>query len=63
MLQGNGIDQRPDKDNPPQFDVPGNIVFLPVEKGTGVVLPEGAPNAINEAFIAGTQPGGLARQQ
>jgi len=37
---------RGDAGNPPQFQPPGNIVFLPVD-------------AVNEAFIAGTQPGGL----
>src|SRR3954454_8324463 len=29
------IDQRPDKDTPPQFQAPGNIVFLAVDKSTG----------------------------
>ena len=26
------IDGRPDKDDPPEFEAPGNIVFLPVDK-------------------------------
>jgi penicillin-binding protein 1A len=57
------IDARREQgDEPPAFEAPGNIVFLPVEKGTGAVLPADAPNAINEAFIAGTQPGGISRQ-
>ena len=56
------IDQRPDKDQPPQFTAPGNIVFLAVDKSNGAVLPPETPGAINEAFISGTQPGGLARQ-
>jgi penicillin-binding protein 1A len=56
------IDMRPDKDNPPQFAAPGNIVFLSVDKSTGAVLPSDAPDSITEAFIAGTQPGGLSRQ-
>ena len=51
------IDGRPDKDDPPQFDAPGNIVFLSVEKTTGNVLPTDAPGGITEAFISGTQPG------
>ncbi|HEY7290510.1 MAG TPA: PBP1A family penicillin-binding protein [Vicinamibacterales bacterium] len=51
------INSRPDKDDPPQFEAPGNIVFLPVEKTTGAVLPSEMPGAIHEAFIAGTQPG------
>jgi penicillin-binding protein 1A len=55
------IDGRPDKDNPPEFQMPGNIVFVPVDTATGVVAEPGASNAINEAFIAGTQPGGLVR--
>jgi hypothetical protein len=43
---------------------PGNIVFLPVDKASGAVLPPEAPGAISEAFIAGTQPGAnsFARQ-
>jgi penicillin-binding protein 1A len=53
------IDRRPDKDQPPQFTAPGNIVFLAVDKSTGAILPPETPGAINEAFISGTQPGGL----
>jgi penicillin-binding protein 1A len=41
---------------PPEFVPPGNIVFLPVDPGSGVPTDEGAPG-INEAFISGTQPG------
>ena len=52
------IDGRPDKDEPPQFEAPGNIVFLTVDKGDGAVLPSDTPGAIREAFISGTQPGG-----
>ncbi len=51
------IDARPDKDEPPAFDPPGNIVFLQVDKATGTVLSSDAPASIHEAFIAGTQPG------
>lgn len=51
------IDGRPDSSDPPQFEAPGNIVFLPVETTTGAVLPPDAPGGITEAFIAGTQPG------
>jgi len=59
------IDGRPDKDEPPQFEAPGNIVFLSVQKGDGAVLPSDTPGAIREAFISGTQPGagGFSRQQ
>jgi penicillin-binding protein 1A len=53
------IDGRPDKDTPPQFEQPGNIVFLSVDRSTGAVVPPEAPAAIHEAFISGTQPGGL----
>jgi penicillin-binding protein 1A len=51
------IDSRPDKDDPPEFEAPGNIVFLAVDKQNGSVLPAETPGAIHEAFISGTQPG------
>ena len=51
------IDGRPDKDDPPEFSAPGNIVFLAVDKSNGSVLSTGTPGAIHEAFISGTQPG------
>jgi len=51
------IDGRPDKDDPPEFAAPGNIVFLAVNKTNGSVLPVDTPGAIHEAFISGTQPG------
>jgi penicillin-binding protein 1A len=59
------IDGRPDKDQPPAFSAPGNIVFLTVDKSNGAVLPPDAPGGISEAFISGTQPGadGFARPQ
>jgi penicillin-binding protein 1A len=52
------IDGRSDKDDPPDFAAPGNIVFLPVDKSNGSPLPSGTTGAIEEAFISGTQPGG-----
>ncbi|HVZ23522.1 MAG TPA: PBP1A family penicillin-binding protein [Vicinamibacterales bacterium] len=55
------IDARDDKDDPPDFQAPGNIVFLPVDAKTGTVVPASSAGAINEAFINGTQPGGLTR--
>jgi penicillin-binding protein 1A len=55
------IDGRTDKDDPPSFEAPANIVFLPVDPATGAVLPFGEPGGVSEAFIAGTQPGGLSR--
>jgi penicillin-binding protein 1A len=54
------IDGR-DKSNPPTFEAPANIVFLSVDQSTGTVLPPDAPGGVYEAFIAGTQPGGLTR--
>ena len=47
------IDSR-DKEHPPEFTPPGNIVFLSVDKTNGA--PDEA-GGINEAFISGTQPG------
>jgi penicillin-binding protein 1A len=38
------IDKRADRKNPPDFEAPGNIVFVTLDSG------------INEAFINGTQP-------
>jgi penicillin-binding protein 1A len=52
------IDGRADKKDPPDFQPPGNIVFVAVDKSNGAVLPAGAPTAITESFISGTQPGG-----
>jgi penicillin-binding protein 1A len=51
------IAARPDKDDPPEFAAPGNIVFLAVDQGNGNVLPSASPGSIHEAFISGTQPG------
>ena len=55
------IDGRADKETPPKFEAPGNIVFLPVDRTSGAVTDAESPGAITEAFIAGTQPGGLSR--
>jgi penicillin-binding protein 1A len=44
----NYIAARGDSKNPPQFEAPGNIVFVTLDSG------------IDEAFINGTQPGGVA---
>jgi penicillin-binding protein 1A len=55
------IDGRTDKDDPPEFEAPGNIVFLPVDQKTGMVVSPGTPGAVTEAFIAGTQPGGFSQ--
>jgi penicillin-binding protein 1A len=55
------IDRRPDKDSPPEFQAPGNIVFLAVDRTNGSVTYSGAADAISEAFISGTEPGGFNR--
>jgi penicillin-binding protein 1A len=57
------IDRRPDKDTPPEFQAPGNIVFLAVDKSTGAPATPDSPGVITDAFIAGTEPGGLNRNQ
>jgi penicillin-binding protein 1A len=54
------IDTRPDKDDPPRFEAPGNIVILTVDKSNGAVLSPDTPDGISEAFIAGTEPGANA---
>jgi penicillin-binding protein 1A len=51
------IDGRTDKEDPPEFEAPGNIVFLPVDHSNGTVLAADTPGAVHEAFISGTQPG------
>jgi penicillin-binding protein 1A len=48
-----------DRKDQPKFEPPGNIVFVAVDKTTGNAADAGAPGAINEAFIAGTQPGSI----
>jgi penicillin-binding protein 1A len=50
-----------DPENAPQFEAPGNIVFLPIDPATGSLAAPDTPGAITEAFVAGTQPGGLQR--
>ncbi len=52
------IDGRPDKDDPPEFEAPGNIVFLAVDKGNGAVLP-----AKRRAGSASVHLGHPARRQ
>ena len=51
------IDSRPDKEHPPRFEPPGNIVFITVDKANGALLPAERSDGISEAFISGTQPG------
>ncbi len=45
-----------DRGQPPAFEPPGNIVFVPVDRHTGQPVEAGTPQAITEAFITGTQP-------
>jgi penicillin-binding protein 1A len=46
---------RGDHENRPDFEAPGNIVFVAVDRATGETV--GDPtSAITEAFISGTQP-------
>ena len=47
-----------DRKESPKFDPPGNIVFVSVDK-SGASSTNDTPGAITEAFIAGTQPGGI----
>ena len=47
-----------DRKEPPKFEAPGNIVFVAVDN-TGASIDAATPGAISEAFIAGTQPGGI----
>jgi penicillin-binding protein 1A len=54
------IDGRTDKETPPTFEPPANIVFLSVDQATGTIVPPES-GGVHEAFIAGTQPGGLGR--
>ena len=45
-----------DRENPPKFDSPGNIIFLPVDRNTGEPASGADVAIVNEAFISGTQP-------
>jgi len=45
-----------DREHPPEFEAPGNIVFMPVDRHTGQPVDDDTPQAITEAFITGTQP-------
>jgi penicillin-binding protein 1A len=49
------IDLYGDRENPPTFEPPGNIVFMNVNRDTGEPSSDGE-RVVNEAFISGTQP-------
>jgi penicillin-binding protein 1A len=49
------IAARPER---PEFTRPGNVVFVSVDTSTGGTAEGAAPDAIDEVFISGTQPGG-----
>jgi penicillin-binding protein 1A len=53
------IEKRGDRANPPAFEAPGNIVFVTVDRATGQPVSADGGAGITEAFIAGTQPGGM----
>jgi penicillin-binding protein 1A len=48
-----------DREHPPEFSVPGNIVFLDIDRETGTLVTPETQQRITETFIAGTQPGEL----
>jgi membrane carboxypeptidase/penicillin-binding protein len=50
------IDLYGDRENPPKFDSPGNIVFMTVNRETGEPVAGDGEGTVNEAFLSGTQP-------
>lgn len=44
------------RENPPAFEPPGNIVFMTVDRNTGEPVSGESESVVNEAFISGTQP-------
>jgi penicillin-binding protein 1A len=50
------IELRGNREQPPAFDPPGNIVFMAVDRNTGEPTGDGQDGAITEAFLSGTQP-------
>lgn len=45
-----------DREHPPVFEAPANIVYVAVDRHTGQPADDGDDGAITEAFITGTQP-------
>lgn len=56
------LDSRPDRDDPPRFEPPDNIVFLLIDRGTGELATPETEEAIMETFIMGTQPTGFGAE-
>jgi penicillin-binding protein 1A len=50
------IELRGNREQPPAFEPPGNIVFMAVDRNTGEPAGDGQDGAITEAFLSGTQP-------
>ena len=50
------IELRGNREQPPTFDPPGNIVFMAVDRNSGEPVADGQDGAITEAFLSGTQP-------
>jgi penicillin-binding protein 1A len=50
------IELRGNREQPPTFEPPGNIVFMVVDRNTGEPVVDGRDGAITEAFLSGTQP-------
>jgi penicillin-binding protein 1A len=50
------IELRGDREAMPEFQAPGNIVFVAVDRTTGSPATSDVSSAITEAFISGTQP-------
>ncbi len=50
------IDLYGNREAPPTFESPGNIVLMTVDRNTGEPVNSSSESAVNEAFISGTQP-------
>lgn len=50
------IDLYGNREQPPQFESPGNIVFMTIDRDTGEPATPASGAIVNEAFISGTQP-------
>jgi len=51
-----------DRESPPDFQAPGNIVVRTVDEMTGEQVARGGRGTIQEVFIAGTEPGATFRR-